>query len=537
MKSNTARIGRGAFVAMLLIGTSACEPMLDRFESLAVRPIPLPAGALVLANEGYYRDAVRAINARDYGRALDYLQAAREKQPDDVRVLNAFGVVYDKLGRFDLSARYYTQARTLDPLSAVVLKNLAYSEELQGIVSGKPAPPTITMAKPPAAVVPLLVVSQPAPSATVAETPVVVISPVVVFQPAPSVTVAETPAVVVPPVVVVQPVPAVTVAETPAVVVPPVVVQPVPAVTVAETPSVVVPPVAVAQPEPAIAATEILAAVAPPVIIAQPAPTITMAEPPAAIVSPVVLAQPAPQASDVVREEPAVLPEIAPSETPALPVVTALSTVNVQSPNWRPLVVINAAGQQNVAEPVLERLLGLGWSASRPVAEEETAQSVTTVYYSPTFISAARGLARSLPYPVRVAACDDGCRGLRLVVGADYLVGKPSLQQPVPVRGKVPTLTVVNASGKDDAAKAIGQRLLNLGWSAPGLSAVDTPNQPFTTVYYSEPRIADARGLARTLPYPVRLTACSDGCDGLQLIVGADYLGWETRHRKTVAVR
>ena len=29
---------------------------------------------------------------------------------DDIRVLNAFGVVYDKLGRFDLSARYYDEA-------------------------------------------------------------------------------------------------------------------------------------------------------------------------------------------------------------------------------------------------------------------------------------------------------------------------------------------------------------------------------------------------------------------------------------------
>ena len=41
----------------------------------------------------------------NYGRALEYLQAAKAKDPRNVRALNALGVVYDKLGRFDLSAR------------------------------------------------------------------------------------------------------------------------------------------------------------------------------------------------------------------------------------------------------------------------------------------------------------------------------------------------------------------------------------------------------------------------------------------------
>jgi len=81
----------------------------------------------------YYAGAVRAIEARDYAQALDYLQTARAIASDDVRVINAFGVVYDKLGRFDLSRRYYAQAKTLDPTSKVVDNNLAYSERLQGL--------------------------------------------------------------------------------------------------------------------------------------------------------------------------------------------------------------------------------------------------------------------------------------------------------------------------------------------------------------------------------------------------------------------
>jgi hypothetical protein len=59
------------------------------------------------------------------------LQAARARDPRDVRVLNAFGVVYDKLGRFDLSARYYAEGRALAPNSAILASNLAYSAALE----------------------------------------------------------------------------------------------------------------------------------------------------------------------------------------------------------------------------------------------------------------------------------------------------------------------------------------------------------------------------------------------------------------------
>ena len=90
-----------------------------------------------------------AIDRRDYGLALERLQAARTARSDDIRVLNAFGVVYDKLGRFDLSARYYGQARALDPASSVVAENLGYSRFLQGLADrppGKGVPPPSPLA-------------------------------------------------------------------------------------------------------------------------------------------------------------------------------------------------------------------------------------------------------------------------------------------------------------------------------------------------------------------------------------------------------
>lgn len=88
---------------------------------------------------GYYENAVDAIYAQRYALALEYLQAARALKPDDVRVLTAFGVVYDKMGRFDLSARYYAQAAALDPQSTIVAHDVEYSRTLQGLISG-PAP-------------------------------------------------------------------------------------------------------------------------------------------------------------------------------------------------------------------------------------------------------------------------------------------------------------------------------------------------------------------------------------------------------------
>ena len=85
-----------------------------------------------------YASARAAIERRDYADALDWLQSARARNPNDIRVLNAFGVVYDKLGRFDLSTRYYQQALAIDRSSEIVAHNLAYSQGLQTRIVASP---------------------------------------------------------------------------------------------------------------------------------------------------------------------------------------------------------------------------------------------------------------------------------------------------------------------------------------------------------------------------------------------------------------
>ncbi len=122
------------------VSVAACVPFLDG-DFWQSRP---PAGTRVVQADlrpsiGYYERAATAISERRYALALEYLQAARNQKPDDVRVLTAFGVIYDKLGRFDLSARYYSQAAALDPKSRIIAADMDYSRKLQGISGSGPA--------------------------------------------------------------------------------------------------------------------------------------------------------------------------------------------------------------------------------------------------------------------------------------------------------------------------------------------------------------------------------------------------------------
>jgi len=121
------------------LSVAACMPFLEG-DSLQSSPIAgaRPVQADLQSSLGYYEKAVTAINNRHYALALEYLQAARNQKPDDVRVLTAFGVIYDKLGRFDLSARYYSQAAALDPKSRIIAADMDYSRKLQGISGSAP---------------------------------------------------------------------------------------------------------------------------------------------------------------------------------------------------------------------------------------------------------------------------------------------------------------------------------------------------------------------------------------------------------------
>jgi tetratricopeptide (TPR) repeat protein len=133
--------------AAMAAGLSSCAALPHFIHWVKIRPISSAPSQTAHREDGYYGSAKAAIARRDYARALDLLQAARDAKPDDVRTLNAFGVVYDKLGRFDLSARYYAEAKALDPTSPILANNMAYSASLRvRATAGAPAAESVQLA-------------------------------------------------------------------------------------------------------------------------------------------------------------------------------------------------------------------------------------------------------------------------------------------------------------------------------------------------------------------------------------------------------
>jgi len=132
---------------------------------LEVRPVTVETASLTsqtTAVDRLYDQAKRAIARRDYATALDLLQLAKQGDPRDVRVLNALGVVYDKLGRFDLSDRYYTAALEAEPGSTIALANAEYSSVLSGryheqttLLAQAPIEPIMPLAAPSIRAVPV----------------------------------------------------------------------------------------------------------------------------------------------------------------------------------------------------------------------------------------------------------------------------------------------------------------------------------------------------------------------------------------------
>jgi hypothetical protein len=118
-------------VAAGLVGLSACA-----IAPLKVRPVntsSLESQAPSSKVDLLYAQGREALVAGDLAAALELFHGARRSGPDDVRVLNGLAVIYDRLGRYDLSANYYDRARELDPNSAVLQANLALSNQMRAL--------------------------------------------------------------------------------------------------------------------------------------------------------------------------------------------------------------------------------------------------------------------------------------------------------------------------------------------------------------------------------------------------------------------
>src|SRR5690349_18355104 len=129
-------------------GLVAPAPLFGGGPSRPPLPAPRPGQTDPGSATSLFFKAVPPLNLRRYALALDYLQAARAQKPADVRVLTAFGVVYDKLGRFDLSARYYGQAAAVEPQSKIIAADMDYSRRLQGFAAADAPPASVVAANP-----------------------------------------------------------------------------------------------------------------------------------------------------------------------------------------------------------------------------------------------------------------------------------------------------------------------------------------------------------------------------------------------------
>ena len=356
MKSTTI----GPAIAVCVAGMTAAGCLATHARPVKITEVRTPS-APVSRIDLYYAGAVRAIEARDYARALDYLQTARATAPDDVRVVNAFGVVYDKLGRFDLSRRYYAQAKALDPTSKVVDNNLAYSERLQGLsreplafasaaeAEAKLQPPDGLMPGSPVVVVPI----------ASGNAQVVMVDTIPASQTAPELFgVARRTQMAAAGRAAVKPAAA-----------------QVTRVDVVRE-QIAAPQIAVAKPAPA--AKPLLTTKT--ALTAKPAPAVAAAAKPLA-------------------------------GGPQAKVPTRLAGAPIQ--------LVDASGSPDAARKLGMRLSRLGWSVQAAPSSSARPVAATRIDYPARTPQIAQALARTLPGAVRVQPCAGACPAIRLVVGKD----------------------------------------------------------------------------------------------------------------------
>lgn len=507
----------------LLLSIGGCATTQGPAKLVDLRPAKLTDQPTAQPDEALYQAAVTAMERRDYALALDALQAARSRSPDDARVWNAMGVVYDKLGRFDLSARYYAQAQELDPGSKVVSQNLAYSAVLQG----KQAEPRASAA----------VDAHPVAKAAAPAGPVIPSAAIAHAEPVPQVTRASAPASTIVQVQEHERAPRLaSVTETLSRWAAPVVEAFTEPTDTAQAPVRVETPARQAAIRPAVqtvALTETPPAAAPRVTgLAAPArqvarvseqeraPRFARAANSLRRWEPAALTSPAEPARTEFPPEPAIAsasraPLIPTATPPAAPAVTMAKITPPAAPSRtvpRPHEADRTLRLAAITEPLL-RLAGPAMNAPTPPATPAAAGRRSAPRATTSMrVAAPAPQARLGPQPIRLAVATGQIKLARVSTPVGALLGRP--------------LRVVNASGRRGGAEPVRLKLASRGWTAP-ISVVRPGNlRASSTIRYAARNVMVARALARTLPYRVRLESCASSCRGVTLFVGADALRW-----------
>ncbi len=90
---------------------------------------PLLANGEPVMNGGAdsYEKGKQNLFAGNYGLAAGQLRAALRNDPMSLDILNALALTYERLGRHDVSQKYFAQALAVDPSSVQTLNNIARS--------------------------------------------------------------------------------------------------------------------------------------------------------------------------------------------------------------------------------------------------------------------------------------------------------------------------------------------------------------------------------------------------------------------------
>jgi len=559
-------------IALATGGLAACASMLGN-EEVKIRPVDTLSALGSAQHDMLYESAVAAVNAREYARALDYLQAAKAKDPRNLKALNALGVVYDKLGRFDLSARYYAQARAIEPDSQIVAENQGYSRILQRLLNPSQSvavatidlPPDLTKAAVPAAAISpaektvIATVASSAPVAPPAEkrvvdTPRTLTASLVLPKAEPLLRASVLPAAD-PPAAIVPPAER-RIADTPRLPVmtaslvlpkagpllpasvlpaadPPAPIAPVIERRVVDVPRAFPANLLLKLPD----AKPLLAASISPLAVPVAAPAMesrTSAQ--AAMTTPVAL-MPARFVSATLAPPPKakLLPAaLIPSLAVAEPVAERKTTVASVSP-----AVVTPVALPKPVVPSSPAIVAVSMTEKQPTVvpvAPSPAKRVVVASASPRAVMPPIVMARIAAKPVVVVSSGVPARPLAAVpVLAVKRVLPPVVAVSInhagakAVAGKVLTIgqpiRLLNASGKTAGAGPVLRRLTALGWT---MRQSDSRMQMATMLFYPAQNIAAAKAMQRTLPFPVRLVA--DKVAGMRLVIGRDYLSWKPRN-------
>lgn len=123
---------RGGWMLITGAGAGALAACAAGGDNVAVRPLasPLAAGRQPLnirVAEGRAQFALGNVAL-----ALEAFRKGLREEPASVDALNGMAACYDRMGRFDLSRRYYEDALAIAPEDPRLYRNLALSLEMQG---------------------------------------------------------------------------------------------------------------------------------------------------------------------------------------------------------------------------------------------------------------------------------------------------------------------------------------------------------------------------------------------------------------------